>query len=107
MEMDFVRQRITELRIKKGISELAMSTELGHSRSYITHITSGRSNPSVQELLYIIEYLGVTPQIFFTEENSDEPILLQKIYESLLGLSENDLIILLPLINRLEHSENK
>ena len=27
MEMDFVRQRITELRIKKGISELAMSTE--------------------------------------------------------------------------------
>ena len=73
MEMDFVRQRISELRIKKGISELAMSTELGHSRSYIPHITSGRSNPSVQELLYIIEYLGVTPQIFFTEDNGDEP----------------------------------
>ena len=55
----------------------------------------------------IIEYLGVTPQIFFTEDNGDEPILLQKIYESLLGLSENDLIMLLPLINRLEHSENR
>ena len=57
MDMDFIRTRITELRLSKGVSETAMSTALGHNRSYITHITSGRKNPSVPELLYIIEYL--------------------------------------------------
>lgn len=102
MDMNFIRQRITELRLRKGISELAMSTALGHSRSYITQITSGRANPSVQELLYIIEFLGITPRAFFTDTEEDDPII-QKIYESLKTLSENDLIMLLPLINRLEN----
>ena len=54
MDMEFIRKRITELRLAKGVSELAMSQALGHGRAYITHITSGRAKPSVTELLYII-----------------------------------------------------
>ena len=53
MELDFIRQRITELRLKKGVSEYKMSLDLGHSRSYIQHIVCGRSLPSIQELLYM------------------------------------------------------
>ena len=68
MDMDFIRTRITELRLSKGVSETAMSTALGHNRSYITHITSGRKNPSVPELLYIIEYLDVSQGTFFFRE---------------------------------------
>ena len=56
MELDFIRQRITELRLKKGVSEYKMSLDLGHSRSYIQHIVCGRSLPSIQELLYICDY---------------------------------------------------
>ena len=72
MDMDFIRKRITELRLAKGVSELAMSQALGHGRAYITHITSGRANPSVPELLYIIEYLDVTPRTFFSEGNEND-----------------------------------
>ena len=53
MELDFIRHRITELRMKKGVSESRMSSDLGHNKNYIQHITSGKSNPSAQELLYI------------------------------------------------------
>ena len=30
MELDFIRNRITELRIRKGVSEYKMSQDLGH-----------------------------------------------------------------------------
>lgn len=49
MTDSFIRERITELRIKKGVSEYRMSTDLGHSKSYIQSITSGRALPSLSE----------------------------------------------------------
>lgn len=33
MEQDFIRERITNLRIQKGVSEYKMSLDLGHSCS--------------------------------------------------------------------------
>lgn len=58
MEMDFIRNRITELRVKKGISEYQLSYDLGHSKNYIHNIVTGYSQPSVKELLYLIDTLG-------------------------------------------------
>ena len=47
MDEEFIRNRITELRLKKGVSEYQMSMELGQNRSYIQAISSGRSMPSI------------------------------------------------------------
>ena len=38
MEASFVRERITQLRMAKGVSEYKMSYDLGHSRGYINRI---------------------------------------------------------------------
>ena len=35
MDTKFIRDRITQLRIQKGVSEYKMSYDLGHSRSYM------------------------------------------------------------------------
>ena len=35
MDEQFVRDRITQLRLRKGVSEYKMSYELGHSRGYV------------------------------------------------------------------------
>ena len=43
MDTQFVRDRITQLRLKKGVSEYQMSYDLGHSRSYVYNISSGKS----------------------------------------------------------------
>ena len=107
MDMDFIRKRITELRLAKGVSEMAMSQALGHGRAYITHITSGRANPSVPELLYIIEYLDVTPRTFFTEETENESILLQKIMDRAQKHSEDDLSLILALIDRMDNCKSQ
>lgn len=100
MEYDFIRQRITELRIKKGVSEYQMSLDLGHSRSYMQNIASGRSKPSIEEFLYICEYLNVSPRDFF-DASKAEPILVQKALDGMRTLSDRDLILLLSIIERL------
>ena len=100
MGNEFIRKRITELRIKKGVSEYKMSLDLGHSRSYMQSIVSGRSLPSMAEFLYICKYLGVTPSDFFDEE-IDNPALIKKALEGISRLSERDLSLLLSLIERL------
>lgn len=75
MTDSFIRERITELRIKKGVSEYKMSTDLGHSKSYIQSITSGRALPSLSEFLYICEYLSVTPKDFSDKDSKRQIIV--------------------------------
>ena len=95
-------QKSPQLPLKKGVSEYQMSLELGHSRSYIQGIASGRSLPSIREFLQICDYLGVTPQEFFQEEYATEPIPVQKVREGLRELNEKDLEAILILIDRLK-----
>ena len=35
MTEEFIRNRITELRLRRGVSEYQMSYDLGHSRGYV------------------------------------------------------------------------
>ncbi|MBR3751261.1 MAG: helix-turn-helix transcriptional regulator [Clostridia bacterium] len=100
MNMDFVRERISELRIKKNVSEYKMSLDLGHSRSYIQSITSGRSAPSLGEFLYICDYLGVTPSEFF-DDRSDNPHLVNKLYQLTRDMQQADIEILISTAQRL------
>mgnify|MGYP003552211007 FL=1 len=77
-----------------------MSTDLGHSKSYIQSISSGKSMPSMGEFLYICEYLGVTPREFF-DDSIKYPQLVQELYELSRHLSEANLKILVDLAKRL------
>lgn len=87
---DFIRSRITELRIKKDVSEHRMSLDLDKSGSYIRGITSGVALPSLKELFNIIAYFDMTPAEFFAPlEGKDTPYL--KLCERLRSLDEPDL----------------
>lgn len=100
MEESFVRNRISELRIKKGVSEYKMSLDLGHSKSYIQSISSGKALPSFSEFLYICEYLSITPKEFF-DDSTKEPQLICRLTELAKKLSFEDLSALINLAERL------
>lgn len=70
--IEFVRSRITELRVKKDVSEHKMSLDLDKSGSYIRGITSGASMPSVKELFNISEYFDMSPVDFFAPLSSED-----------------------------------
>ena len=72
MDVEYVRERITALRLKKGVSEYKMSYDLGHSRGYINNISSGTTLPSMTEFLAICDYFEITPGQFF-DPRVDDP----------------------------------
>lgn len=87
---DFVRTRITELRLQKDVSEHKMSLDLGKSGSYIRGISSGAALPSLNELFNIIAYFNMSPSEFFAPLN-DKDTPYSKLCEKLRGLSDADL----------------
>lgn len=100
MNEDFIRERITQLRLKKNVSEYQMSYDLGHSRGYVYNISSGKALPPMKEFLAICDYFDVTPQQFF-DDSTQTPELIQKAVEGMKKLDESDLLMLLGIINRM------
>lgn len=98
---DFVRNRITQLRINKGLSEYQLSYDLGHSRGYINNISSGKSLPSMSEFFVICDYFNITPIEFFDSKHSN-PELLSKALEELKSLNDDDILLILTLIKRIK-----
>lgn len=102
MDIEYVRQRITELRVKRNISEYQLSYDVGHSKNYVHNIVSGYSQPSVKELLYLIEALGVAPRDFFDEAGEfDNPYLAKKVMDGIKKMSDENLEAVLLMIERL------
>lgn len=100
MDRKFVRDRITQLRLEKGVSEYQMSYDLGHSRSYIYNISSGKSLPPMGEFLQICEYFEITPSQFF-DDSSDNPAMVQIAIDGIKKLNDDDLMLIIGNIRRL------
>lgn len=100
MNAQFVRERITQLRLQKDVSEYKMSYDLGHSRGYINNISSGKTLPSMTEFFSICEYFDITPVDFF-KGNIDDPKKFNKVSVDLEKLSKSDVDLLESIIKRL------
>ena len=100
MDENFIRERLTQLRLKKNVSEYKMSLDLGHSKSYIQSIISGRSMPSMSEFLYICDYLDVTPMELF-DESVDNPALISDLVQKTSNLADSDLHLLCQMADRM------
>ncbi|WP_313413341.1 helix-turn-helix transcriptional regulator [Sedimentibacter sp.] len=100
MDDRYIRNRISELRIQKNISERSMSIDLGHSPSYIHSIVSGKALPSMTEFLYICEYFKISPKEFF-DTSVANPTLMQVVTEDLSKLNENQILSIYEIIKGL------
>ncbi|MDE7333812.1 MAG: helix-turn-helix domain-containing protein [Lachnospiraceae bacterium] len=90
MDEKFVRDRITELRMQADISEYQLSLELGHSKSYIQSISSGRTSPSMTAFFEICSYFNISPLEFF-DSDLKSPNQIHQIVNKLKLLSNDDL----------------
>lgn len=106
MDADFIRERITRLRIRKGVSEYKMSYDLGHSRGYVNNISSGKTLPSMTEFLAICEYFDITPAEFFDERQKD-PTTVKTIKDMLGQLDEEDVELVRLTVERLAKNTDR
>ena len=90
MYEDFLYSRLSQLRIKNGVSARSMSLSLGQNPGYINDIENRKSLPSVSELFNICDFLDVTPTEFFDKGNNN-PAKLNTIIEDMKSLSDEQL----------------
>ena len=100
MDVEFVRERITQLRLQKDVSEYKMSYDLGHSRGYINNISSGKALPSMTEFFAICAYFEISPAEFFDAKTAN-PKLSRNVLELPEQLNEEDMELMLANMKRL------
>ncbi len=98
----FFRERLTDLRLRKGVSEYQMSFDLGHSRSFVHNLSSGKSLPKMKEFFAICEYFGITPSEFF-DDGTRLPELVHKAVKGLELLNDSDVLMILGFIDRIKN----
>lgn len=96
----FVADRITELRLKKNVSEYQMSLDLGRNKTYIQSITSDRNLPKMQQFFEICNYFEITPEEFFDQNLHNIP-LYHKATDLLKEVDEDDLLAIISVLSRL------
>ena len=101
---EFIRNRITQLRLKKNVSEYKMSYDLGKSKGYIQTISSKKALPSMEAFLDICTYFGITPSEFF-DSRSEENMYIEKLVNSFSALPVKDLEMLLQFAERLKEKQ--
>lgn len=101
MEQEEFINRLTTLRINKGVSARDMSLSLGQSESYINNIENGVNYPSMSSFFYICDYFGITPKEFFDTESVD-PTKERELLEAVKGLRREQLDNLIALAKGLK-----
>lgn len=89
--------RLTELRVKHGVSARDMSLSIGQNASYINNIENGKALPSMTVFFYICEYFNISPQEFFSYENPNPEKTKQLEYDLHL-LTDNQLNLVISLV---------
>lgn len=93
---DALRQRLTDLRLKAGISEYQLSLALGLSKGYIQQISSGKALPSMKHFFDICEYFKISPAEFFDVENKD-PQLTKELVDASHSLNAEQMKLLIDI----------
>ena len=83
-------ERLSKLRINKGVSAREMSLSLGQNPGYINSIESNKSLPSMHGFFCICDYLNIDPKDFFSQE-SHNPQRINHVVEYLIQLDNDKL----------------
>lgn len=67
-----IGKNIKRYRIESGISQREMEKKYCISRTYLCKLESGKHCPSIETLRLLAKAFGITPSMFFFDENRNE-----------------------------------
>ena len=78
-------KQLARLRKAKGFKQHELEEKIGSGPQYVSHLETGTSKPSLDNILQLAEALNVSPmEMFFVEGLDDKKETLRKRIESLL-----------------------
>ena len=92
--------KLSKLRIHRGVSARNMSLSLGQSADYINKIENKKLFPSMQVFFNMCEYLEITPSDFFNMDLKN-PKLTNDLIENIGKLDDESKKIILDLTKKL------
>ena len=90
MRAEDIALRLAKLRLEKGVTARKMSLLLGQNENYISAIERRKYLPSMQGLLDICNYLGITMKDFF-DKDIKNPSKINEIIKDLKKLDKSQL----------------
>ncbi len=93
-------ERLSQLRLAKGVSARDMSLSIGQSAGYINNIENKNNLPSMAAFFYICEYLDIAPKDFF-DFDSGNPEKLNQIIDYLKKVDDTQLDNILGIVKGL------
>ncbi|HOX32594.1 MAG TPA: helix-turn-helix transcriptional regulator [Spirochaetales bacterium] len=78
-ELGEVIDRIREMRIRQGLSQLNLAEKANISQSFLASLEAGKKQPSVTTVLKIAHALGVNAGDFFPRKASDKVKIKEEI----------------------------
>lgn len=104
---NFIMDRITELRLKRNVSERQMSRDLGHSPTYLSNLAANKGLPSLKVIVECCNYFGISVSDFFRDDAKKEPsadYLADRVKEL---FDQEDLVVLVKLLNAMDQASAK
>ena len=92
-------ERITKLRVAKGLSQSQLSQKLGVKRSVVSYYESGERLPSYDVLIEMGRVFGVSLDYLLKGKDSSRIITVT-------GLQENEISIIMSLVELLRKKEH-
>lgn len=93
--------RLARLRMAAKVTARDMSLGLGLNPGYINNVECGQAYPSLKVFFYICEYLHISPQEFFEEEN-DDPERLRELIDDLKKLDSTQLKMISDIVKSIQ-----
>ena len=92
--LEFIITRIQKLRDTRGISARDLSLSLGQNTGYINKIETKQGKPSIDGLVFICEYFGISLAEFF-DDGSESPLKVKELLTEVKGLDGDSLDLLI------------
>jgi transcriptional regulator with XRE-family HTH domain len=83
-------KRLTQLRLKKGVSARDMSLPLGQSSGYINKLENKQMLPSMMVFFYICDYFNISPKEFF-DDDLKTPAVMRMLVSDLKQLNDEQI----------------
>jgi len=82
--------KIKSMRLQRGLTQEELASRCELTKGYISQLENDIASPSIATLIDILNVLGTTPQIFFTEEKKEKIVFTKKdFFESDSGDGKN------------------
>jgi len=72
MSMNFIGERLKELRFKRGIKQYELAQKLGVSQAQVARYESYQNKPSYAMIKLVVEILNTTPEYLLGETKEDQ-----------------------------------